>query len=294
MTTNTQRQRYIDFHTHTFYSDGIGTPDFNVRLARLSALDYLAITDHDKIDGYYEAKATGEKWQLQVIPGVEVSTDKYHILGLGINPEDIGFLEFLAKSAEQQRKVCEARMAFLQGKGIPITLEKLLRRFPDSRLGKMNILYTMVEDRECQEYFMRTYGRLPNNILYKQILKTQGEKEGGKEVVDKDTSITAKIAIEAIHSAGGLAFIAHPYFEVKSMEEMDVLLEYGLDGLEIQPKDNGRNEPFREYAKQHNLLVTYGSDWHGGIFGRMMLDTNGENILSERLAEALKIDLGGR
>ena len=57
-------------------------------------------------------------------------------------------------------------------------------------------------------------------------------------------------------------------------------------------KYEGTFKPFREYAKQHNLLVTYGSDWHGGIFGRAMLSDNGENVLSERLARALKLEGG--
>ena len=44
-------------------------------------IDVIAVTDHDMIAGYERAKVEGEKWGIQVIPGVEISTDKYHILG---------------------------------------------------------------------------------------------------------------------------------------------------------------------------------------------------------------------
>ena len=80
-----ERKKYIDFHTHTYYSDGIGTPELNVRIARMNGIDILAITDHDKTDGYEEARQAGERWQVKIIPGVEVSTDKCHILGLGLD-----------------------------------------------------------------------------------------------------------------------------------------------------------------------------------------------------------------
>jgi hypothetical protein len=152
------KPKYIDLHTHTFYSDGIGTPELNVRNARVNGIDILAITDHDKINGCEEAKAAGERWQVQIVPGVEISTDKYHILGLGINTQSQRFIEFLNESAEEQKTVCIQRINRLREYGVPITLEKILEIFPNSRLGKMNVLYTMMQDRECQEYFTRNIG----------------------------------------------------------------------------------------------------------------------------------------
>jgi predicted metal-dependent phosphoesterase TrpH len=278
-------KKYIDFHTHTFYSDGLGTPEDNVRIARFNGLDYMSVTDHDNLNGIARAQVEGKKWGIEVIAGVEISTDKYHILGLGIDPQSPGFLKFIADSGVEQRKVCEARIQVLREKGFPITLEKVLRKFPDSRLGKMNIMYTMAEDPECQNYVRQHCGRSITFEMYKEMLKN----ENGREVVDKDTSVTPQEAIRQIHIAGGRAFIAHPYFQVKDMAEMDLLLSQGLDGLEVQPKDQEKNNPFRQYAIDNNLLITYGSDWHGGVFGRPPLTDKGENVLEARLAEALKL-----
>jgi hypothetical protein len=70
---------------------------------------------------------------------------------------------------------------------------------------------------------------------------------------------------------------------------MEELLMQGIDGIETQPRGNGKNGPFIEFAKANNLLITYGSDFHGGPFGRLMLDNLGENILTKELAEALRI-----
>ena len=282
-----RKERYLDFHTHTYYSDGIGTPELNIEIARLNGLHLLAITDHDKTTGVREAIRAGEKWQIKVIPGVEVSTDKYHILGLGINIESQELNQLLQESQYEQRKVCELRIKQLQEKRVPITLDKILQVFPNSRLGKMNILYTMMQDQECQEFFSRKEGRRIGRRLYDSYLKNQD----GKWVVDdKITCITAEKAIKAIHQANGIAIIAHPFIDVKSMAELDLLVQQGLDGLEVQPRGNGKNEPFQKYAQEHNLLVTHGSDYHGGIFGRQILDRKGDNILDERLAKALRLE----
>lgn len=267
---------------HTIYSDGIGTPEFNVRLARLSALDYLAITDHDKIDGYYEAKAAGEKWQLGIVPGVEVSTDRYHILGLGIDVESKSFKEFLRFSADEQEKVCRGRINFFRGLGVPITYDKVKTAFPHARLGKFNVLMTLDQDRECQEFFMKKYGIVLTKEFYDGLIKT------GKES-DKMTAVTSAMAIKEIHSANGVALIAHPFKDIESLVELDELKELGLDGLEVQPNYNGRNKETREYALKNNMLITYGSDFHGGLFGRPILTNEGENVLDARLAEALGI-----
>jgi len=279
-----ERKKYIDFHMHTEFSDGVATPEHLARIAALNELDLIAVTDHDKIDGYERCKREGEKWGLIVIPGVEISTDKYHILGLGINPKSIQFNNFLDYSAEQQKKVTMARVEFLRDQGVPITLEKLERAFPYSRLGKCNLLWTMMQDAECIRFFEAKGERL-TDALYKKYLKNGSEEE----IVDKNTGITSAKAIQEIHQAGGLAILAHPFKDVKNMAEMDELRMLGLDGLEIQLNYNGRNEPFRKYAKKNNLLITFGSDYHAGLFGRTMLDgkSDGKNVLYLRLEEAL-------
>jgi len=145
-----ERKKYIDFHMHTEFSDGVSSPEHLARVAALNELDIIAITDHDKIDGYERCKKEGEKWGLVVIPGVEVSTDKYHILGLGIDPGLDNLREFLSYSAEQQKAVTKKRVDFLAKQGIPITIEKLEKAFSYSRLGKCNLYMAMLQDIECR------------------------------------------------------------------------------------------------------------------------------------------------
>jgi predicted metal-dependent phosphoesterase TrpH len=95
----------------------------------------------------------------------------------------------------------------------------------------------------------------------KQYLKRNGVASKIKVYEDIDP----KLAIDAIHNAGGKAIIAHPFKEVKNLEsELKTLREKGLDGIEMQPNFGMKNLPFLQYATRHNMLVTYGSDYHGG------------------------------
>ena len=74
----------IDLHVHTTASDGTVSPAEAVKLAHETGLAAIAITDHDTVSGYAEAAEAGEKYGVEVVPGIEIST-KYgragHILG---------------------------------------------------------------------------------------------------------------------------------------------------------------------------------------------------------------------
>ena len=79
----------VDLHIHTVYSDGTFTPEEVVKLAKEKGLIAISITDHDSVAGIEEALKAGERWELEVVPGVEMSTDvgedEIHILGYYLN-----------------------------------------------------------------------------------------------------------------------------------------------------------------------------------------------------------------
>ena len=79
----------IDLHTHTTASDGTLTPTELVAHARELGLSAVAITDHDTMNGVAEAQTAGERLGVEVIPGLEISTDyrgeDTHVLGYGMD-----------------------------------------------------------------------------------------------------------------------------------------------------------------------------------------------------------------
>jgi len=80
----------------------------------------ISITDHDSVSGLEEAISAGEKLGVEVVPGVEMSTDvgedEIHILGYYLNWRESNFLsqleEFQAARAKRNQKL----LSKLEGK----------------------------------------------------------------------------------------------------------------------------------------------------------------------------------
>jgi hypothetical protein len=76
--------------------------------------------------------------------------------------------------------------------------------------------------------------------------------------------------LEAIHDAGGIAVLAHPAF-YDSFDLLDELIELGLDGVEVwhPTADEETVAHLKRTAREHNLLMTGGSDFHGMYNSRL-------------------------
>ncbi len=77
---------FVDLHVHSNASDGTFSPSQVVELAKNAGLDAFALTDHDTTAGVPEALEKGRDLNIEVIPGIEVSSSfdgtEIHILGL--------------------------------------------------------------------------------------------------------------------------------------------------------------------------------------------------------------------
>ncbi len=113
----------IDLHTHSNYSDGSLTPTELVLRAAGAGIAVLALTDHDTVAGFDEARRQADRCGIGIVPGVEISAgwraQAIHVLGLWIDPASPQLLEQLASQAERRRlrmqKIC-ARLGTL---GLP-------------------------------------------------------------------------------------------------------------------------------------------------------------------------------
>ena len=87
----------IDLHVHSTESDGTNTPQELVSLAKEAGLTAFALTDHDTISGISKAREAAEKIQMELVPGIELSTDyegtEVHMLGYYIDETNPEFLE---------------------------------------------------------------------------------------------------------------------------------------------------------------------------------------------------------
>jgi predicted metal-dependent phosphoesterase TrpH len=74
-----------DLHVHTIYSyDGTASVPAVLERAKLVGLDVIAITDHDEIKGALKALELAPNYDLEVIPGIEVTTADGDLLALNV------------------------------------------------------------------------------------------------------------------------------------------------------------------------------------------------------------------
>ncbi|MDW7991249.1 MAG: PHP domain-containing protein [Anaerolineae bacterium] len=155
----------VDLHIHTTASDGLFSPSEVVRLAVERNIAAIAIADHDTIAGIAEAQAAAIGTGLEVVPGVELSSEgewgDFHILGLYVNPQDGSLQERLkelrAGRAARARRMLE-RLAAL---GKPLEWEQVVALAGDAAIGRLHIARCLVQRgyvADISEAFQRYLG----------------------------------------------------------------------------------------------------------------------------------------
>ncbi len=82
-----------DFHCHSNASDGVLSPTELVLRAVEMGVQWLALTDHDTLQGLEEAAFEAKNQNIIFVNGVEISTcwanKDIHIVGLDFDPQNI-------------------------------------------------------------------------------------------------------------------------------------------------------------------------------------------------------------
>ncbi|MBI3810668.1 MAG: PHP domain-containing protein [Nitrospirae bacterium] len=250
--------RRIDLHAHSTASDGSLTPPELIRYAADKKLSAMALTDHDCVDGLDEAVAEGERLGIEVIPAVELSADHpdgtMHILGFFVDRRHEGFCGRLRRLQEARRERNPKIIQNLQSLGLNLTYDEVVAASGGGQVGRPHFAKVLVQKgyvSSMQEAFERYL------------------KKGAPGYVEK-FRFSPQDAIAAIHEAGGVAVLAHPFTLYKDNSvPLDPLLEglsqAGLDGIEViySTYSGEQTRYYRERAEKYNLLPSGGSDFHG-------------------------------
>ncbi|MGQ9707963.1 MAG: PHP domain-containing protein [bacterium] len=274
-TRNNQTGAVVDLHLHTVFSDGLFTPEAVVIEARRLGLSAIAITDHDSVDGIDRARTQGKKNGVEVVPGVEMSCNvngtDVHILGYYLDYHSETVLDFFARVRASRLKRAEQMVNKLNEMGLPVSLARVKELAGAGAIGRPHLAQALVEAggvSSIGEAFERYIGY--DGPAYFPKLR-----------------LTPLAAIEFIHRAGGLAVIAHPA-TYGNDGLIYTVIAAGVDGIEVWHPEHNRRQTdiYLEMAEKNRLLVTGGSDCHGGRkFGRIYL---GEIRLPYRYLMALK------
>lgn len=249
--------RIIDLHVHSTESDGTLTPEDLVAEAKKAGLAAFALTDHDTCQGVCKAMPLAASAGIELIPGIELSTDYHgkevHIVGLYIDIEN----EQLLKKTAEYRKCRSERNALmveaLRKEGLSITMEELVAENPDCVITRANIarfLYEHGQIKSVREAFDRYIG--DHCKCYVGRLK-----------------VASTDAVRLIKEAGGTAILAHPLLyglsNTNLQKMIDELKPVGLDGLEAiySTYTTGEEQQMKRLARENGLLISGGSDFHG-------------------------------
>ncbi len=245
-----------DLHCHTTLSDGsLGIEDVIVQAKRVG-LDFISITDHDTMSSISRAKILGERHGIQTIPGVELSAwdkirnRKVHILCYA--PQKPDRLEGICIKALNIRRECAVEMIKNVMNLYPITSDSVFKHATGSKsVFKQHILHALIDYGYTTEF----YGKLNDELFYSENASCLVEREYPD----------VNFVIDLIHSARGVAVLAHP-MRYDSLELLKELAKAGkLDGVEAyhNSADEKQVKAILKIAEKYNLIVTGGSDFHG-------------------------------
>ncbi len=264
--------RMIDMHVHSSASDGTYAPAALVAEAKKAGLCAMALTDHDTMDGVEEAAAAAKELGIELVPGVEISTEyrgcEIHVLGYYPSPEHPR-LKAMLEEFRDFRSTRNVRMVKrLQEEGFSITMEQLTEKFPDSVLTRAHMARFLCESGQIADTrtaFAQYLGE--NCCCYIERPK-----------------ISPVDAVHLIREAGGLAVLAHPVLynlEESALKEMIAeMKEAGMCGLEAVYSENTADDEIRmkKLAEAFGLIVTGGSDFHGQNKPDIKLGTGKGNL----------------
>lgn len=252
-----------DLHCHSTVSDGLLSPTELVQRAAERGVKFLALTDHDDVDGLDEAALAATQCGIHFINGVEISVSwrshTLHIVGLRIDHHHPQLVAGLHEIRSGRRRRAELMAESLARCGIGGVLEGAYRyaKNPDI-IGRTHFARYLVEAGHCKD--------VPS-VFKRYLVK-------GKPGFVPHKWADLQDAIDWIRGAGGIAVLAHPGRYTAGRKAMgkptlhELMEEFKSAGGEAIEVVTGSHTPpqyaeFARYANEFGLLCSCGSDYHG-------------------------------
>lgn len=277
----------VDLHMHTIYSDGDRTVEELLKLCEEQKLEYISITDHDNCKQYEDEAFKKGIFSGKIIKGSELhavhKNRKYEILAYGIDTEILGkwYQKYYSdeKLIESQKLAAKMVIDIFNKLGVKYNLDNIEwptkpTEYVERRMYKEAFSYS--ENKEifgdyndsCFGLFFRKEITNPQSPFFMPPIGMPEHKE----------------VVEAIHNAGGKAFLAHPFeyrFEdtIAFIDEIRKIAE--LDGIEVyhpSSVDDDKKDILYEYARKNNLYISGGSDFHGSVKPDLKIGVGRGNI----------------
>jgi len=210
------------------------------------------------------AAAEARRRNIVVVPGVEISAlsgrEEIHLLGYFVDVENEDLQALLSRTRIARRERAEKMLARLAQLGLPVEWQRVVELAgEEGSIGRPHVATSLLEAgliNTWDEAFERWIGR--DCPAYVERYK-----------------LTPEEAIGLVRRSGGLPVLAHPYLYNRKGEQkkgLDLkqwlprLVEAGLAGIEVYYPNYPRrvSRHLLEMALRHGLMISGGSDFHGG------------------------------
>jgi predicted metal-dependent phosphoesterase TrpH len=243
--------QYVDLHVHTKHSDGASSVDEVLAVASAQGLQAISITDHDTIDAYPAALERAGALGIEVIPGVEISSNigrtDIHILGYCIDIENRALRGKLQEMRDARFVRARRMVERLNAQGIDLRFETVLKVAGPGAIGRPHIAAAMMQEEliySVRDAFERLIGY--DSPAYVEKMQ-----------------IAPRDVFQLILQAGGIPVLAHPAL-TRVDEHIPQFVRDGLMGMEVMHAEPApaAERYYRELCGKHGLLMTGGSDYH--------------------------------
>lgn len=257
LSETTSNRKYVDLHIHTIFSDGSSTVKEVFEAASAKGLKAISITDHDCTDAYPLSFELGSELGIEVIPGVELSSEiegtDIHVLGYYIDPNNPTLAKKLSEMKDARYHRAQKIVENLNLQGIDLRFETVLSIAGVGAIGRPHIAAAMLKE-ELVYSFREAFEKY---IGYGSPAYVEKLKMHPKEVFD------------LIKQAGGIPVLAHPGV-TQVDERIPEFIRDGLLGIEVYHTEHpsSAERHYARIAKKHHLAVTGGSDFHSSNHNR--------------------------
>lgn len=277
----------VDLHIHTNFSDGFHSPIEVINFVAKKKISVISITDHDTIDGIKETISVASDYGIEVIPGIELSSEldekEIHILGYFIDIDNSELQTKLKFFKEGRTKRAEKIVNNLNDVGVNISFSDVETQSKNSVIGRPHIAQALLNKGYVSNLY-EAFNKFLNN---------------DSPVYEKKNFLSVSDAVKIIRNTGGLAFLAHPGKFSKDI--IQKIINQGIDGIEIHhPMINKKQKKLLiQIAEQNLLLTSGGSDFHGGKrndihnLGKYFIDLEHLNKIKERINNNYHIKIIG-
>ena len=267
-------KKNVDLHIHTKLSDGTHSVQEILEMAFHRKLKAVSITDHDCINAYPFAQQRGSELGIEVIPGVELSSEidgvDIHILGYYLDIQNPVLVNTLSEMKRARYLRAEKIVENLNRQGVDLRFETVLNIAGDAAIGRPHIAAALLKE----ELVYSFRGAFDKYIGYESPAYV------------KKFTILPREVFHLIRQAGGIPVLAHP--GVTGVDKLlPQFIKDGLMGIEAFHSEHSEEQQryYLQYAKKNDLAYTGGSDFHNSNQNKAEI---GKPKISYAAVESLK------